>query len=205
MQIHLTRAYICTYATPHIAWTPMRSRSVPQKPLCMLDRLKTCTRAVILWSNMNPRRIIYFTTSNKPRFHRMQSNAMADKGYKQLPQTEESPYVPRSLQRERLRTHGRVFCCSLACASVIFLLMGAMWHLFPPKGPRGLAQSSSASTCHQRLLRREWRSLHSDQQVDYIKALKCLNVKPSMFRDASNGSLYDDFEWVHVKVGYSGR
>lgn len=39
----------------------------------------------------------------------------------------------------------------------------------------------------------------------YIEAVKCLNYKPSRFRAPYNGSLFDDFELVHVVVGYSGE
>ena len=40
--------------------------------------------------------------------------------------------------------------------------------------------------------------LSHPEQLDYVTAVKCLATKPSKLRN--NGSLYDDFPWVHKQL-----
>lgn len=49
--------------------------------------------------------------------------------------------------------------------------------------------------CAQPSVRREWRSLVPVEKKQYIEAVQCLETKPSRLRN--NGTLYDDFPWVH--------
>ncbi|KAF4638022.1 hypothetical protein G7Y89_g45 [Cudoniella acicularis] len=49
--------------------------------------------------------------------------------------------------------------------------------------------------CAQPAVRREWRSLAPADKSQYIEAVQCLESKPSRVRN--NGTLYDDFPWVH--------
>ena len=50
-------------------------------------------------------------------------------------------------------------------------------------------------SCQQAPARREWRTLTVNEQHDYVRAVRCLATKPSKL--GRNGSLYDDFPWVH--------
>ena len=47
--------------------------------------------------------------------------------------------------------------------------------------------------------RREWRSLSRSEKHHYIEAIQCLRTAPS--RLGLNQTLYDDFPWVHSRVG----
>lgn len=49
--------------------------------------------------------------------------------------------------------------------------------------------------CTQAPTRREWRTLTVAEQHDYVRAVRCLATKPSTL--GNNGTLYDDFPWVH--------
>ena len=49
--------------------------------------------------------------------------------------------------------------------------------------------------CQRPTTRREWRTLSKPERMDYVTAVKCLATKPSKLRN--NGTLYDDFPWVH--------
>lgn len=72
----------------------------------------------------------------------------------------------------------------------------------PAKGPKvqpaqpaqGDYQSKNCAT------RREWRTLNSTEQQDYISSVLCLRDHPSQL--GANTSLYDDFPWIHAHVGY---
>lgn len=47
--------------------------------------------------------------------------------------------------------------------------------------------------------RREWRSLSRLEKNHYIEAIQCLRTTPSHL--GLNQTLYDDFPWVHSRVG----
>lgn len=49
--------------------------------------------------------------------------------------------------------------------------------------------------CRQAPTRREWRTLALAERHDYVRAVRCLATKPSKL--GQNGTLYDDFPWVH--------
>ncbi|KAF2162476.1 hypothetical protein M409DRAFT_27101 [Zasmidium cellare ATCC 36951] len=59
---------------------------------------------------------------------------------------------------------------------------------------------NAVNTCSQPRVRREWRSLSEQQQLDYLKAVQCLARTPSGIHP--NASLHDDFPWVHRNIGY---
>ena len=58
-----------------------------------------------------------------------------------------------------------------------------------------------SSACKKPAFRREWRSLSTSQKHNYLLAVQCLKQKPS--RLGLNQSLYDDFPYVHYRVGGS--
>ncbi|KAI1804823.1 Di-copper centre-containing protein [Daldinia bambusicola] len=54
---------------------------------------------------------------------------------------------------------------------------------------------SSGTTCENPAVRKEWRTLSTDERNSYISAVKCLTTKPSTL--GLNTTLYDDFPYVH--------
>lgn len=58
---------------------------------------------------------------------------------------------------------------------------------------------ATLSTCNRTQYRREWRSLSYGEKLEYIQAVQCLTQTPS--RLGQNQSLYDDFPYVHYRVG----
>ena len=58
---------------------------------------------------------------------------------------------------------------------------------------------SSHGECSKPTLRQEWRMLSTDQRLDFIRSFNCLADKPS--RMDLNGTLYDDFAWLHGMIG----
>lgn len=57
-----------------------------------------------------------------------------------------------------------------------------------------------ASSC---AIRREWRTLHATEKLEYIRAVQCLKQQPSRLGYAH--TLYDDFPYVHIHTGNSCR
>ncbi|KAM0135572.1 hypothetical protein ACHAO1_005121 [Botrytis cinerea] len=49
--------------------------------------------------------------------------------------------------------------------------------------------------CVNPATRQEWRTLSGQEKAEYLAAVQCLATKPSRVRN--NGTLYDDFPWVH--------
>ncbi|PWY74371.1 Di-copper centre-containing protein [Aspergillus heteromorphus CBS 117.55] len=56
-----------------------------------------------------------------------------------------------------------------------------------------------AKSCQYPSVRHEWRTLSKGEQFEYIRAVKCLTHRPSRVR--TNGTLYDDFPWIHATSG----
>ena len=58
-------------------------------------------------------------------------------------------------------------------------------------------------SCIRPSIRREWRTLDRSDKEEYITAVQCLATKPSKLRE--NGTLYDDFPWVHKATAPMGK
>ncbi len=58
---------------------------------------------------------------------------------------------------------------------------------------------TAASFCNDSQFRREWRSLGHCEKHKHIQAVQCLKKVPS--RLGQNQSLYDDFPYVHFRIG----
>lgn len=58
-----------------------------------------------------------------------------------------------------------------------------------------VASNEPLWTCPEPITRREWRELSGPEKSEYLAAVKCLATRPSKLHD--NGTLYDDFPWVH--------
>ncbi|CAD6442792.1 2d33d938-1230-4a59-9b30-9b90f88d4d87 [Sclerotinia trifoliorum] len=54
-------------------------------------------------------------------------------------------------------------------------------------------------SCKNPIVRREWRTLSVTEKHTYLKAVQCLWEQPS--RIGLNHSLYEDFPWVHSRMG----
>ena len=59
--------------------------------------------------------------------------------------------------------------------------------------------SPGPQRCTNPSLRREWRSLAETEKIRYIEAVQCLTRTSSTL--GLNQSLYDDFAWIHKRVG----
>lgn len=55
-----------------------------------------------------------------------------------------------------------------------------------------------STSCTNPGQRREWRSLSTAEQEEYISAVKCLTTKPSRLNLTT--TLYDDFPYVHNEL-----
>lgn len=93
--------------------------------------------------------------------------------------------------------------------SVVFLLVlsiVSIWALFIQNIIHWSAVTTPSvtysSTCVSPPIRREWRTLSPSAKDQYIDAVQCLTTKPSRVRN--NGSLYDDFPFVHQQTAPSG-
>ncbi|WQF83004.1 Putative tyrosinase copper-binding domain, di-copper centre-containing domain superfamily [Colletotrichum destructivum] len=67
------------------------------------------------------------------------------------------------------------------------------------KGLISKLNQAQNSRCQAPSIRREWRSLSSDEKTDYISAVRCLLSKPS--KVPAGTSLYHDFPRLHSVVG----
>ncbi|KAH8668672.1 hypothetical protein BX600DRAFT_510745 [Xylariales sp. PMI_506] len=62
------------------------------------------------------------------------------------------------------------------------------------------SQTSTAEpSCSQPVLRREWRTLSTAEQSEYLRAVRCLHDLPSGL--GLSGKLSDDFPWIHFNIG----
>jgi hypothetical protein len=65
-----------------------------------------------------------------------------------------------------------------------------------------VAHGPESMACVQPTVRQEWRTLLPTEKSDYIRAVQCLATKESRLRD--NGTLYDDFPYVHKAIARNG-
>lgn len=66
-------------------------------------------------------------------------------------------------------------------------------------GTRSEHTDRLTAACQSPALRKEWRSLDSQEKFQYIEAVQCLKKRPSEL--GLNHTLYDDFPWVHIHFG----
>jgi hypothetical protein len=81
-----------------------------------------------------------------------------------------------------------LFCISTVSTWALFFQRSALFHQLTP-------QVQIQWQCVKPAIRQEWRSLTTADKSRYIAAVQCLESKPSRVRN--NGTLYDDFPWVH--------
>lgn len=71
--------------------------------------------------------------------------------------------------------------------------------------PRDLStrDEAVAASCTNPGQRREWRTLSTAEQEEYISAVKCLATKPSRLNLTT--TLYDDFPYVHNELNSNSQ
>jgi hypothetical protein len=95
------------------------------------------------------------------------------------------------------------------CLIISILLLGVLIIVYyvdtrkPHTHQKPTAQSQAVKPCQDPAIRREWRSLSKAEKNNYVDAVQCLANKPSRLR--SNGTLYDDFPWVHRKISHISK
>lgn len=75
-----------------------------------------------------------------------------------------------------------------------------------PAAPKPITMEAAATTrtnCSNVVYRQEWRTLSKFQKEAYISAVNCLAKTPSVL--GMNGTLYDDFPWVHNQFAHGSR
>jgi tyrosinase len=82
---------------------------------------------------------------------------------------------------------------ALGFAIVYFILSGS-----PFENQDDVATSQGKTACPKR---HGWRTLSGEDRQEYISAVLCLRSQPSVLAP-SKQTLYDDFPWIHSRVGY---
>ena len=62
--------------------------------------------------------------------------------------------------------------------------------------------AARSSACEKSSTRKEWRVLTISQKDEYLAAVQCLKTQPSKL--GLNHTLYDDFPWIHSRIGEYG-
>lgn len=84
--------------------------------------------------------------------------------------------------------------------TTVLFLVGLTSLIAIPLGYLAITSLPKSTTkCDTPLIRREWRSLDTEERHNYIQAVQCLQDLPSEL--AGRGSLYDDLVYVHMQIG----
>ena len=78
--------------------------------------------------------------------------------------------------------------------SILLFMLSILWAL----NGTLFKSSSNDDVCQQPAVRQEWRTLSSSERLEYIRAVRCLSSIPSTL---CNGSLHDEFAYIHRNVG----
>ncbi|TVY13044.1 Tyrosinase ustQ [Lachnellula arida] len=62
---------------------------------------------------------------------------------------------------------------------------------------------SSIQSCQNPSVRREWRTLSTDEKLAYLDAVVCLTKTPSVI--GRNQTVFEDFSWIHNNKGMSAH
>ncbi|KAK2025705.1 Di-copper centre-containing protein [Colletotrichum zoysiae] len=95
---------------------------------------------------------------------------------------------------------------ALVCAAILGLSAGfslgyTSGYHWRPDLSRTETPADASGSCENPYFRREWRSLSKQEKKDYLDAFQCFIDSPSVM--GLNGSLYNDFSWVHNLVAHS--
>ena len=106
------------------------------------------------------------------------------------------PKSIRNKSRSNKRLVAVVCLLSLICLAAGFT-SGTLLNSWTTNGSD--SENTPVSACGRSQFRREWRSLSHREKHNYIQAVQCLKQTPSKL--GLNQSLYDDFPYVHFRVG----
>ena len=110
---------------------------------------------------------------------------------------ENNEFCERNRPQKKLRLLSISFIAIL-CLSLGFTC-GILLKLPRFSSPAHITTAENRAQCRNAPVRREWRSLSRTEKESYIDSVQCLRETPSMLR--LNQTLYDDFPWVHSRVG----
>jgi hypothetical protein len=102
------------------------------------------------------------------------------------------------------KTKKKLYLFLTACGFLLLLVgfsVGAYAgrHLHITPSGVGIPSLVTTSNCQNPIIGREWRSLSVDEKHKYLDAVRCLKEVPS--RIGNSQSLYDDFPWIHYRIG----
>ena len=104
--------------------------------------------------------------------------------------------------QRRLRCQKGILFLLILIVSLLSLIGGFMIRIYLEGRKISVySQNLPSRMCESVSTRREWRSLSTVEKKEYIDGVQCLRDTPSML--GLNQSLYDDFPWVHSRIGES--
>ncbi len=118
--------------------------------------------------------------------------------YTQLSTDEEYGQVPRQHPQQAKSPANKTSTIILLLLLAV-LGVGSITHWVFATSPN---RETRSTTCENPSTRREWRTLSIPQKHAYLSAVQCLKTKPS--RLGLNHTLYDDFPYVHSRIGEYG-
>ena len=135
---------------------------------------------------------MFYFPRNKPRY----TSVEVDDDYDNLLKFGDPSQSPASNIIIRLNLWSLLLIIILFLTSIIssWVLFFNIKH-FPQQDTRLVVSARPSLFCQQAPIRREWRTLTTGEQQNYVRAVRCLATKPSKLNE--NGTLYDDFPWVH--------
>ena len=128
------------------------------------------------------------------KYSRLQDDGDEDETYESLKKPQ------RTSSTKRFSIIHQVILVSLLCL-ILSAVTGTLFYRFVGANFRSIKAENRL--CEQISFRREWRSLSQSEKHDYLSSVKCLHERPS--RLDLNQSLYDDFAWVHYRIGGIGE
>ncbi|KAK2783853.1 hypothetical protein FQN53_008915 [Emmonsiellopsis sp. PD_33] len=102
------------------------------------------------------------------------------------------PQTPTRQPGSKFIRVGGLVCTIILCVVGVFALGYTSGYQRGTGLPTGI---QAAGNCTESYFRREWRSLSKQEKGDYLDAVQCFIDSPSVL--GMNGSLYNDFSWVH--------
>lgn len=131
--------------------------------------------------------------------------------YQAVASHEDEPKEVREAREASRRDRRRLWVCGMLLVVLptlvgvgLFATTLALADLSNPSEPDHPSEAAETKQtggtgCPRRC---EWRSLSNAKQQEYISAVLCLRDQPSTLVPESNKTAYDDFPWIHSRVGY---
>ncbi|TVY36278.1 Tyrosinase [Lachnellula subtilissima] len=93
-----------------------------------------------------------------------------------------------------------VALCCIAVVGVVVVAAGTIIYVRPSTVHKS---ASSSQSCQNPSVRREWRTLSTDEKLAYLDAVVCLTKTPSVI--GRNQTVFEDFPWTHNNKGMSAH